>query len=139
VGTPALPRRDAAGPCQIIRATNCSAGFQKPSKPSKSAAIRTHNYDGVARAAGEFADTGQGSMREFNLAAFGCEALVEIAATLMAAYRTDEKKSADTALLIGVLSVALRRHVSKVPRAVDPAWRDVRTITDVKWLLRSSG
>jgi len=57
----------------------------------------------------------------------------------MAAYRTDEKKSADTALLIGVLSVALRPHVSKVPRAVDPAWRDVRTITDVKWLLRSSG
>jgi len=34
-------------------------GFQKPSKPSKSAAIRTHNHDRVARAAGEFADTGQ--------------------------------------------------------------------------------
>jgi len=37
--------------------------FKKQSKPSKSAAIRTHNYDRVARAAGEFADTGQGSAR----------------------------------------------------------------------------
>jgi NAD(P)-dependent dehydrogenase (short-subunit alcohol dehydrogenase family) len=29
----------------------------------------------------------------------------------MAAYRTDEKKSADAALLIGALSVTRRRHV----------------------------
>jgi len=36
--------------------------FKKQSKPSNSAAIRTHNYDRVARAAGEFADTGQGSV-----------------------------------------------------------------------------
>jgi hypothetical protein len=52
-------------------------GFQKLSKPSKSAAIRTHNYDRVARAAEEFTDT----CGKRNLGAFGCEALVEIAAT----------------------------------------------------------
>jgi len=44
--------------------TQLRGGFQKPSKPSKSAAIRTHNYDRVARAVREFAGTGQGSVRE---------------------------------------------------------------------------
>jgi hypothetical protein len=74
-------------------------------------------------------DTGQGSVRETQSRTFGCEALVEIAATLIAANRTDEKRPAYTALLIGVLSVALRRHVSKAQRAVEPAQRDVRPMT----------
>jgi hypothetical protein len=114
-------------------------GFQKLSKPSKSAATRTHNYDRVARAAGEFTDTGQGSVRETQSRSFWLRSTCRNRCNaLMAANRTDEKRPAYTALLIGVLSVALRRHVSKAQRAVDPAQRDVRPMSHVKWLLRSS-
>ena len=98
----------------------------RPSR-RRSAAIRTHNYDGVARAAGKFADTGQGSVREMQSRGFWLRSTCRNCCDVNGG--TDEKKSADTALLIGALSVALRQHVSKVPRAVDPAWRDVRTMT----------
>jgi hypothetical protein len=58
VGTP--PFRDR--PIANYTRNQSRGGFQKQSKPLKSAAIRTRNYDRVARAAGEFADTGQGSV-----------------------------------------------------------------------------
>ena len=142
-GYAALPifgnRRDANGPWQIIRATNCAAVFKN--RPSRR---RAPQYEPIITTAlpappENLPTPVKAERREMQSRGFWLRSTCRNCCNVEAAYRTDQQKSADTALLIGVLSVALRRHVSKVPRAVDPAWRDVRPIADVKWLLRSSG